>query len=141
MISGGMRGQLETTSLTFWLLLVSVAMMYGAFLYAVLSIWMPIKPWLARYRRAQAWREWILLELPTLLALVPVLVSALNILREAWQDIKGMKSEGELNVANFSKVARKFAENAEGLTRDPALRNAKNALDGVPGSRSDDKHD
>jgi hypothetical protein len=113
---------------TYGFLLGGVLVMYSGFLFAVLSVWWPLRPWLKRYQRARAWREWILHELPTLLALLPVLVTALKLLRSAWKDIKNQSESGDLGVAHLATVAKNFAEQAEELSRDPGVERIKRKI-------------
>ena len=113
---------------TFDLLLLGACLMYSAFLFSALSIWIPLRPWLSRYQRARVWRTWIVQELPTILALIPVIITALQILKAAWNEIKDYKAKGELNVKNLATVAQKFADQAEGLSRDPVVETVKNHI-------------
>ncbi len=60
---------LRSSHPTFNLLLLGGGLMYGATLYAALSIWLPMRPWIARYQKVRTWQSWILHELPTIMAL------------------------------------------------------------------------
>jgi hypothetical protein len=105
-----------------------ILVMYGAFAASVLSVWLPVRPWLRRYQRAREWREWILHELPTLLALIPVLVSAINILKAAWSEVREKQRAGESGLDHIGQVARKVAEQAEELSRDPGVELARKKI-------------
>lgn len=113
---------------TFMLLLLGVGLMYAAFLFSVLSIWLPARPWLARYERTKAWHTWILHEIPTILALIPVAIAALRILKASWNEIKVHQENGELNVQNLALVAQKFATEAESLAQQPGVEMVKSRL-------------
>jgi hypothetical protein len=113
---------------TFDLLLVGVCLMYGAYLFSVLSVWLELRPWIARIQRARNWRGWVLTELPTILALIPVVVAAIKVLRSSWSEIKDYQSKGELNLQNLASVAQKFAAEAETLAHAPAVEQAKKKL-------------
>jgi hypothetical protein len=115
-------------SATFMMLLLGVGLMYSAFLFSVLSIWLPARPWIARYERTKAWHTWILHEIPTILALVPVAIAALRILKASWNEIKGYQETGDLNVQNLALVAQKFAKEAESLAQQPGVEMVKSRL-------------
>lgn len=113
---------------TFDLLLIGICLMYAAYLFSVLSVWLELRPWIARIRRAQNWRTWIFTELPTFLALIPVVISAINIFRSSWSEIKASQDKGELSVQSLAAVAQKFAAEAEVLASAPAVEQAKKRL-------------
>jgi hypothetical protein len=115
---------------TFSLLAVGAGLMYGSFLFAALSIWIPVQPWVARYQRTKAWREWILDELPTILALIPVAFLAVKLFKTAWGEIKTHKEKGDLDVSTLAGVAQKFATEAETLSKDPVVEMARKRLRG-----------
>lgn len=115
---------------SFVLLALGVGLMYGSFLFAALSIWIPIQPWVTRYQRAKAWREWVLDELPTILALIPVVILALKLFKTAWSEIKNHKDKGDLDVSTLAGVAQKFASDAEALSKDPVVEMAKKRIRG-----------
>jgi hypothetical protein len=113
---------------TLGFMLAGTLVMYGGFLLAALSVWAPMRPWIKRYQRAREWREWILHELPTVLALIPVLMTALKLLRSAWDELKAHQQSGDLGVKHLATVAQKFADQAEELGRDPSLERVKRKL-------------
>ena len=119
-------GELGSTTLS--LILVGVGLSYSAFLFSVLSVWLPLRPWIARYERCKSWHQWVLHELPTLLALVPVLLSALKTLKTAWNEIRDHQEKGDLNVQNLAEVARKFATEADNLSHQPSVELAKKRI-------------
>lgn len=122
------NGGTQLSASTLALLEGGVLIMYSGFLFAVLSVWMPLRPWLKRYQRMRHWREWILHELPTILALVPVLVTALKLFRSAWSEIKTHQEAGDLGVTHLASVAQKFAQQAEELSRDPGVQRVKRKI-------------
>jgi hypothetical protein len=109
-------------------IMAGVALMYSAFLFSALSIWLPLRPWLKRYHFVRNWQHWVLNELPTILALIPVVLGALKILKSAWGEIKTYEEKGELNVKNLAHVAGKFAEQAEGLSKEPGVERVKKRI-------------
>jgi hypothetical protein len=121
-------GLLSEDPVAFGCLLAGIGLMYGAFLYAVLSIWIPLRPWVARYQKTRNWQEWILNELPTIMALVPVILSALKLFQACWNELRTQQQSGDLNMQSLASVAQKFAREAEALSRDPSVENAKSRL-------------
>lgn len=124
----GRDGGIALSSGTLGLLLGGVVVMYCGFLMAALSVWLPLRPWFKRYQRARDWRNWVLHELPTLLALLPVLITALKLLRSAWSDLKSHTEAGDLGVSHLASVAKNFAKQAEELARDPGVERIKRKI-------------
>lgn len=109
-------------------LIAGVALFYAGFLFAALSIYLPVRPWLSRANRLRQWRQWILQELPTILALIPIVLQAIQILKSAWKEVKSYKAQGQLDMKHLSKVARDLAEKAEALAEEPPVEPAKEKL-------------
>lgn len=102
----------------FLFLVSGTAAMYGGLLLGVAFLYLPLAPWLRRLQYFLGWRRWILDELPTLIALVPVIAGVVHILRAAWSELKGHHRKGSLDLSHFSKIARRVAEQTEAAMKD-----------------------
>jgi hypothetical protein len=80
------RSGVESSALS-WLIAGTI-LLYGSFLLAAFLIVWPILPWIRKARRLFQWREWILDELPRLLALLPALIQVLKLARDAWEELR-----------------------------------------------------
>jgi hypothetical protein len=69
------------------LLVAGVAALYGAFVLAVAFIVIPAWPWVRRAQRLTHWREWIVEELPKIMAAIPVIIQFIRALRSALDEI------------------------------------------------------
>ena len=75
------------TSLLYWLA-AGITGFYGGFLTAVFFVVWPLLPWIRRARRILQWREWILEEIPKLMALVPVILQLIKSIQALWNELK-----------------------------------------------------
>jgi hypothetical protein len=90
----------------------SVAM-YGGVVAGALFLYIPLAPWIRRIGRLLNWRNWLIEELPTLIALVPVAAAFIHILRSAWKEVKHYHRAGKLDAKAFSHIARRVADQTE----------------------------
>jgi hypothetical protein len=109
-------------------LLWGLGVMYAAFVFSAVSIYWPLRPWLKRAHTLKNWRSWILYELPTILAIIPILIQAMHILRGAWKELKTHHENGELNATHLSTIAQKVAEQTEELAKEPKVEQLKSKL-------------
>ena len=71
---------------TAWLCLVwGFAGLYGGLLLGVVFVVWPLWVWVRRIRKILRWRDWILKELPEILALLPAVIQKI---REVWNSMR-----------------------------------------------------
>ncbi|MEW6056293.1 MAG: hypothetical protein AB1540_06735 [Bdellovibrionota bacterium] len=74
-----------------WFLLVGICGIYGGIFLGLFFVLWPLVSMALKIRQILRWREWILKELPTILALIPTVVESL---RKAFQgDLSGAASQ------------------------------------------------
>ncbi len=91
---------------------------YGSVVIAVAFVYVPLAPWIRRASAVANWRRILWKELPTILALVPIVMGLYKILKKAWTEIKTGHTNGHLDLEKVSAVVTQVAADTESLLKE-----------------------
>lgn len=95
----------EATSTSWWVLASGIASLYGALVLAAFFVIWPLFTLARKVRQVLRWKEWLLKELPALLALVPTVVLAFKQAIAALRPTEQSFSVGQAPSASAEKTA------------------------------------
>ncbi len=93
------RAGVDTGAL-YWMI-AGIVGLYGGVLAGVFFVVGPALPWVRRARRVMTWKDWVLDDLPKLVALIPVFIALIRAARGAWESFT---SEGSANSASTGQA-------------------------------------
>ncbi len=93
------RAGVDTGAL-YWMI-AGIVGLYGGVLAGVFFVVGPALPWVRRARRVMTWKDWVLDDLPKLVALIPVFIALIRAARGAWESFSSDGvGEGSANAAS-----------------------------------------
>ncbi|HRK01488.1 MAG TPA: hypothetical protein PLH57_02390 [Oligoflexia bacterium] len=98
--------------------IIGLAVAYFGFVLGSAFLYLPFVPWIKRYHFLANWREWIWAELPTLLALIPLILALGKVAQNAWAELKRHHRRDELDLQKFAKIVSHFADQANGVLQE-----------------------
>ncbi len=102
--------------------------LYGGMCLGLFFVYLPVAPWIRRANRIKHWKEWIIQELPTLLALVPIIAGLYQIFKAGWKELKTAHHSGALDLQKFSEVTSKVVEQTQSTVNNVPKTNDKTTL-------------
>ena len=96
-------------------LIAGVACLYGSFLVTALFIMIPAWPWIQRARRLREWQTWAFEILPQIMAIVPLVLTVFNILKQAWAHFE---KTGDLSSLDPEKLGKKIRAKTKAQEKD-----------------------
>ncbi len=92
-------------------LATGIAALYSSFVVMVLFILVPAWPWIQRARRLKEWQTWVFEILPQLLALMPIILAGMKIVKVTWEEFQ---ETGDFALLDPEKLARKVKQATRG---------------------------